>query len=775
MILLLLATQAFGWQSHCYIDAEDRMCQDGYEKARYGWRTSLEHPPIDQPEHGLLFQQALIESGIPQTINNELSLGYGVSNTLLGDGFYSIDPVLSAPNKFHERVVTAAEMAQLPDHSYSLWDWTRGNEYCPPSPTIETQVCHNFKSHMGALNSNHFAPQSQYFYAHYHALAVGRAAECKALQEQLPSGVPRFQTPVLACEKQAMLLEAIGQHYLQDAWSAGHMWERWGGPESADFPSLPIAVLIGSYSGTWHGAKAVMDDVLGFAGDWDDPLCAPPPAGESIVYEDKTTGEYVDVIGDIFQSELETAPYATQRANLFGCSILGMREVYSATGQAHGALAAPSTSADLTRELLGEGCWGQRVTNQSLDLGARIHKGTHPNQSDISGPSYEIYLAAALQYFSPDEVDLGSVIGRLESDRFRRSAAQARTELALFAKLDPNGTQAATGGLSSLAGVAPNGRFVNGTLGDPNDPPASWVDPALPWTLDGGGEEAALVLAFSDAHAADLCAQRADEITTLPVWANSTESKEEESATLELCKQLARPLLKVGTPEAYQTDQEPLCHYVDPTSDFVYSMHEEPMSHEDALEDWCTNAPSILRNASFERATDDWTYTKDAERVATYAGVSAPQGDFMLKLKADPADGASYAIATQKVSGEAGTSGAPLLAGYYKLTFLRRTITHEDNHWHDLETCESYVNPWFVARIDGADGNQIVYESDPSDWCSAMVPFDGVHYAEPEFVEISVEFALTEDVDSAALTFQIGTSKPYRHIVLVDGARLEAY
>ena len=27
------------------------------------------------------------------------------------------------------------------------------------------------------------------------------------------------------------VLEAVGQHFLQDAWSMGHMWERWGGPE----------------------------------------------------------------------------------------------------------------------------------------------------------------------------------------------------------------------------------------------------------------------------------------------------------------------------------------------------------------------------------------------------------------------------------------------------------------------------------------------------------------------------------------------------------------
>ncbi len=30
----------------------------------------------------------------------------------------------------------------------------------------------------------------------------------------------------MACETEAKVLEAIGQHYLQDAWSMGHLWER---------------------------------------------------------------------------------------------------------------------------------------------------------------------------------------------------------------------------------------------------------------------------------------------------------------------------------------------------------------------------------------------------------------------------------------------------------------------------------------------------------------------------------------------------------------------
>ena len=774
-MLLLLATQAFGWQSHCYVNAEDRLCEDGYEKARHGWRTSQDHPPIDQPEHETLFHQALVESGIPPHLNNELLLGHGVSNDSLdGSTFKSIEPVLAAPGAFIERRVTVAEMAQLPDHSYSLVDWVRGNETCPPDAAVEPQLCHKFKSHMGALNSSHFLPQAKNFYAHYHALAVGRAAECKALGDVLPKDVPRLMNSVLACEKQAMLLESIGQHYLQDAWSAGHMWERWGGPERSDFSSLVLGFLIGSYSGTWHGAKAVLDETffVGWFGPYDDPLCAPAPTGTSVVYKDGVTGDQEEVIGDIFYAKLGTERYSAQRANLFGCSIAGMRAVYAATGQAHGAMNAPSTTADLTRDILGEACWGQRVTNQSLDLGARIHRGEHPNQSDSVGPSYAVGLSVVLDMFAEDEVEFSSIWGRLEATRFRRAAGQVRTELALWAALDPNGIQAATGQLSGISSVGPNSEHVYGTLSDPTDPPSSWVDPALPWTLDGGAEEVALVLAFSDAHAADLCSQSAGEVSSLPVWANTTDSKEEEQATLEICKRLARPLLRVGTEGAHQTDQEPLCHYVKPGADFVYSMHEETMSHEDALEDWCLNPPSMVQNGSFEIVNDTWSWTYDAERVERFADIIAPQGIYMLKLEANPSEGASYAVAEQQLNGEPGISGTPLPAGEYTLTFLQRTITHDSHIYGDLSTCEGHVNPWFVARIDGADGNSLVYESDPSDWCSTMVRFDSRHFFEPEWVEQTVDIQIVDEVDAPSLVFQVGTSYPDRHVVLVDGVRL---
>ena len=164
--------------------------------------------------------------------------------------------------------------------------------------------------------------------------------------------------------------------------------------------------------------------------------------------------------------------------------------------------------------------------------------------------------------------------------------------------------------------------------------------------------------------------------------------------------------------------------------------------------------------------------TYDAERISRYIDIEAPQGNYMLKLKADPADGKSYAVAEQALNGEPGISGSPLAAGEYTLTFLQRTITDQDNYHTDLSSCESHRNPWFVARIDGTEGNHLVYESDPSDWCSTVVVYDGGHYFEPEWVEQTVDIQVVDEVRAPSLVFQVGTSYPSRHIVLVDGVTL---
>ena len=350
-LLLGLSPAAHAWSSSCFVDAEERLCTDGMEKARHPWVSERDDlHPLDEPEHAQLLTDAVAWSGVPFSVLDPLTLRHASTGAArvgahLLDPYLSIDPADEAPELPVTRVTRIAGMAQLPDHSYTLWDWARGNEHCPPDADLDATECHQFQSHMGALNASHFPPHSQHFYAYYHQLALDRAAECGLLDLDIHvhDDVAHLERYVLACEKQALLLEAIGQHYLQDAWSSGHMWQRWGGVVHDDFESLPLATLTGAYAGTWHGAKAVADRALmgDDVPDWlpeaaDDPMCAPPPRGEEVVYLDGMTGDRHDAVGDIFRPTLiSDLDYLEQLRGLLSCSVAGMRAVYAETRMRH--------------------------------------------------------------------------------------------------------------------------------------------------------------------------------------------------------------------------------------------------------------------------------------------------------------------------------------------------------------------------------------------------------------------------------------------------------
>lgn len=83
---------------------------------------------------------------------------------------------------------------------------------------------------MGAVNANHFPPQSDTWFDHYHGLAMQRAAGCAATRKGIWSAEPanrraatdaRLLNVFKACEVEALAYEAVAQHFLQDSWSAG--------------------------------------------------------------------------------------------------------------------------------------------------------------------------------------------------------------------------------------------------------------------------------------------------------------------------------------------------------------------------------------------------------------------------------------------------------------------------------------------------------------------------------------------------------------------------
>lgn len=579
---------ACAWNVSC-LDAAGEECVDGYAKVRTVWGP---HP---QSEHRRLFERTLELSGLPASLRETFFLTVHTDDAPLvgeeGHTYKTIRPVRNGARLIQMRELTVQAMANLPDNSYTLWDWASGNERCPPDPGNANAVdCHNYETHIGWLNANHMLPQSQRFYEHLHRLALDRAKECKVMHDELaPADRARFDPLLLACEKEALVLEAVGHHYLQDSWSMGHMWERWGGVEIGDFSgNRPLGFAVAAFTGTIHGAGAMIP--LGLA---DDPMCAPHADDNYVDDPDAVPREHPGV-GDVY---LETflfqpgGPWAPQRRALFGCAVDGVRAVYGATAQVHGAMQAPQAAEiDGSRRVTDLTCWRPRATNKAIATGCGIHFGVYPSQVEVlSGAVGGAVIAGILP------LALSSVLAEVVADveilpidqatRFAADAAYACTLAAAHALIPgiAEQTNLAEGGLPSLVGVRPNSFYARGNaFSTPLVPPATYADPALPWELDAAtarDEKEALNLTFADAHAADRC--RTFGEADLNVYRSEVEVAQEggEPQVLEArcsqCAQLVAPHLRFGVSGNHDLQREAFCAFVAPGAAFAYT-DEDP-------------------------------------------------------------------------------------------------------------------------------------------------------------------------------------------------------
>ena len=584
--MIFLLAQALAWDSVCLLDDGER-CANGYQSARHNWVN-------EESEHQQIMLTGMDLAGLPSTLNDPFLIRTFADDTELvssaDEEMETIRPVLSGTvAEIRDRRITVAEMAQLPDFSWSLWDWISGNEYCTAFEGEDPETCHIYNTHMGALNSSHFSPQNRRFNEHYHQLALERAAECLDLGDQLAASgttvLSRFEHHVLACEKEALVLESVAQHYLQDAWSSGHMWERWGGPELSDFDrGHDAAKIVAPVAGLIHGARAVVEQSTDER--YDDPLCAPH---DEVSYVDPLSSSSEHVVGDLYWTshlESSTTNYPQQYAAMFGCMADGMRTVYAATGQYHGSMDAVSSErVDTTRSVSSATCWDQRVTNAAMAAGWDLHIGESPDQVPIlehnesaeagGNKTLFIVLMSHLQYFIEDQEDIEDA----ETLATLRMNMVLNTAHVLVRGRDPahaQDTDIAEGNLWPVLDAAVNSRYERGGNGNTDDPPASYLDPSLPWTLDGEEEPAQFLnLGFADAHASDRCELPAATLTALQSAAISAVNigSSNAAAACGLCIQMAAPLIRIGNDaNDYDADREPLCHYTSgAASSYVYT------------------------------------------------------------------------------------------------------------------------------------------------------------------------------------------------------------
>lgn len=782
--MILLLSSALAWQSECFTGQPDpdhaghpQTCDDGYDKARnrYVWDGGI-YSAVRFPEHAIIFDLSADKSGVPTGVFEDFTVDTFIKPTELGvDDFTSIRPRRQGIEEKYTRTLRASEMAQLPDMSYSLWDWAMGNEVCPLGE-LDVQTCHTFEKHMGGLNSSHFVPQSQGFYAWYHQLALERADQCLQAHdamEGLYEDRPDLEDYVLACEKSAMVIEAVGQHYLQDSWSSGHMWERWGSPELAVWfdaadgdtgKALGRAMLVALFSGSWHGVKGVLEDpkskvqngFLGFVtpDTWDDPMCAPATEDSAVRYIG-VDGAPHDMVGDLFFALTGGDPYDTQNFDLLSCASSGIREVYEATGQAHepiGALAPGVDQADPTSER----CFGQRATNQSLALGAEVHYGEAPDQSAVPfALNTVIWSLAKAQYKGEGDVDLDGM-----KEQFRAEAAAHVAWVQAAALHDQDETDGAQGFLyrpeedRTLMDVRPNGAYavLDGTE------PSSWVDPGLPWDL-GTDQGEALSLAFADASAWGRCDQMdVESLESLrhPSWPEVP--TDEDLAIRDQCRQLVDPFLRVGTSgDHHAADKQPLCHFAGGDT-FVYSGHADygEVGREQALDGWC--AKELLEDGGFEQRSG-WTVDYNADILSGVNTLVPYNGSQMLDLYLTPDASAAFGRAYQYLDEDLGE-------GSWELQFMWRV-------WTSWYPCKSWGDPWAVARVDGVDIGEVeiaVFDLANTLWCEDLVPHSGGRY-KSEWTQATLAFE--GPVEEPVISFIMGTGTGTDdHHLLIDDVKL---
>jgi hypothetical protein len=519
------AAPAWSWDSRCTVDGAE-----GPLAAQNRWIDAQ-----SRDEHRQIWLETLRLSGGRADLDADFTLtSYtGGPNTLQPRSF--ID---ATATRF--RIRSASEFTQLPDFSYSLWDWSLGNETCPIDSSLDAQSCHSFAFHMGAVNSNHFLPQTLTHYTRYHQLALSRAAVCKTLRDQV-RGRSDLQAFVTDCIDEMLVIEAIGHHFLQDSWSMGHMWQRWGSPNLTDFVDNPQALAVGAVSGLIHGGRALLQPAPPTTLDVNDALNAPSP-----VVGYGTPGGHVPAVGDIYLPELLAGHFPEQYRGMFGCTVGSVREVLAAAGETLDP--ADSTITPIVPLSNTAACFGQRATNAALSAGFGIDfKDTLGVQQTI--PLEQ--LASGISLVG----NRGGVLTALLSASVAFEILKVAVPIRLQSFANPNGTDIAEGGFGDFLFVPPNA--AHNVLG-------SYVDPVLPWpgsSSPADSHELVLARQFHRAHARDWCDRfhAGDpelDLDLLIVRATGT-----SGTACDICREFTERSLRIGDEATYDPglSQEPLC------------------------------------------------------------------------------------------------------------------------------------------------------------------------------------------------------------------------
>lgn len=483
---------------------------------------------ISIPEHSALSDLALKQLGVYELFGRKGSARMDVVDlnaSLFRHGLLSGKPRKGddpATELEERRIPQPALFAGIPDYSYTIYDWLNKNELCP-AMSQDDGNCHVFAlGWLGDLNAVHFGSQARNMYAHYHFIAKAMAWQARDLRKKLQdvseADYQHHKDAVKELELLALGYEGYAQHFLQDRWAMGHMWERWSATDYRQLPDKrPLANnAISAVAGLLHGSEAVVgvSRPIKFALDLDvpnigvipipfdlgtaepagilntaDPMSSPvirdgraapmewrhggksgpmsgpfPGVGDERLNDSQIlVGSNSGYFGAGYQGIEKDYPFAVihQRDQMLKCSKSGWAEVIRALGQTdggYGSWAAPlAGSAPSFNVVEEDDCWNMWATNESMYIGLV--------GDQLAGKAITV---AALARLFVDVASLNSARAagvRLPTDDLVDIAWRLWR-----AKNDkPHGTQMATGGIGPLMGFQTGDKYNAPEYWEPSD------------------------------------------------------------------------------------------------------------------------------------------------------------------------------------------------------------------------------------------------------------------------------------------------------------------
>ncbi len=632
ILLTLLALTGVGvsavvaWNTQ----VENGLIDLGWEAVYVGnpQAASLPGSGWTENEHTELTHVVLKELGVDAVFGME---PVGSSNTTVVDLNGVFQPQVLTEEKQGDNMATLLEernvpppahFAGLPDYSFAMHDWINKNTHCPLDPaTYAYADCHQFKGWMGNLNANHFGTQARNMYTRYHLLALNLAQRAKTMRLLLdlhPLEATAYADFVKEAELEALIYEAIGQHFLEDRWATGHMWERWNGADQETSALYPLAMMVAAAAGLMHGSEGItkLPDPMGSplvvtqGGEhavpvqWRIPGLPPQPGVGDYRLEDMHDGNFG---GEFGFSQMPIA-VTDQKNRMIACSKAGWSEVIEAFGVTtpghygrHDVTLTQTSFPPIVDE--DNDCWNAWATNEAMRQGWEAHPATE---------------SIRLEARTLEQIAATQGVAELR-ERLLPHVETTWRVASVEALGDPDGTFLARGGIGSF-NVDPQGLGV--TSGDVKVGKGFRVPTyAEPQNLDGlltvdpqgrGRDKHALYGFFNRSHADWWCQNLQTELATL-----------RGSPALirrEACSYIANRAYK-GTDPAYKgakvekrefmnQESDPICKYygVETASlneSIPYFLHPgyvaTPESQTvaahgyDSVENWCLKVPVIDR------------------------------------------------------------------------------------------------------------------------------------------------------------------------------------